>query len=125
MRERLHDLDAALDHDVGPAAVIPGDATDDDAERKTDRDADEADGQRDARAVDDAREEVAAEPVGAEQEQLPALRGTSEMKPGRDVAPEQIRVAATEEPERLVLVGVRRVDPLQIIHIEAVVVTLD
>jgi hypothetical protein len=33
MREGLHDLDAALDQNVGPAAVIAGDAADQDAER--------------------------------------------------------------------------------------------
>ena len=46
---------------------------------KLKRDADQADGQRDARAVDDAREHVAAEPVGAEQEHLAALGRADEM----------------------------------------------
>ena len=46
---------------VDPAAVIAGNAADDDAEDETERDAEQADGERDARAVDEAREHVAAE----------------------------------------------------------------
>ena len=68
-----------IDH-VDPAAVIAGDAADDDAEREADRDADQADRQRDARAVDDARQHVAAEPVGAEQEQRAALGRADEVE---------------------------------------------
>jgi hypothetical protein len=125
VRERLHDLDEALDHHVGPATVIPGDAADNDAERKADRDADQPDGQRNPRAIDDARHEVTAEPVGAEQEQLPVLGRADEMEARRGEAPEQVLVAVAEEPERVVLVRVRGVDPVQVVHVEAVVVALD
>src|SRR5215472_18489884 len=103
MREALDDLDAALDQDVGPAAVIAGDAADHYAERKADDDAEEADCQRDARAVDDARQEVAAEPVGAQQEQRPALRRAHEVHIARDIAPEFVRVAVAEPADPLLL----------------------
>ena len=85
--------------DVGPAAVIAGDAADDDAEGQADGDADQPDGQRDARAVDDPRQQIAAEPVGAEQEQLPALGRADEMQIARDHAPELVLVATAEEPQ--------------------------
>ena len=75
MREGLDNLHAALDHDIAPAAVIAGDAADDDAEGQADGDADQPDGQRDARTVDHPRHQIATEPVGPEQEQLPASAG--------------------------------------------------
>src|SRR5437868_12688930 len=84
MREALDDLDAALDQDVGPAAVIAGDAADQDAERKADDDADQPDRQRDARAIDDARQEIAAEPVGAEQKERAALGRADQVQIARD-----------------------------------------
>src|ERR1700724_648524 len=96
MRAGLDPLDAALDQDVGPAAVIAGDAANQDAEREADDDPDQPDRQRDPRAVDDARQQVAAEPVGAEQEHLTARRGAGEVDVAVDVSPELVRVAVTE-----------------------------
>ena len=78
--QRLQDLDDALDDQIEDAAVIAGEPADDDAEHEADGDAEQADGQRDARAVDDARQHVAPEPVGAEQEQLAALGRADEME---------------------------------------------
>src|SRR5712671_1986907 len=125
MREGLDDLDAALDQDVGPAAVIAGDAADQDAERKADDDADQPDGQRDPRAVDDPRQQVAAEPVGAEQEHLPARRRAGQVHIAVDIAPEFVRVAMTQPAERLILCRVGRVHPMQIGHVETVIVAQD
>src|SRR3984893_3344339 len=125
MREGLDDLDAALDQDVGPAAVIAGDAADHDAEGKADDDAEQPDRERDPRAVDDARQQIPAEPVGAEQEHLTALRRAHQVEIAVDPAPEFVRVAVAQEADRLVLLRVRRVDPAQIGHVEAVVVARD
>src|SRR5882724_5737311 len=103
MREALDDLDQALDQDVDPAAVIAGDAADDDAEGEADGDADEADGERDARAVEDAREHVAAEPVGAEQEERAAVGRAGKMEVALDETPEPIAVGVAEEADGLQL----------------------
>src|ERR1051325_3201047 len=101
MREALDHLDAALDQDVGPAAVIAGNAADQDAERKADDDADEPDRQRDARAVDNARQEIAAEPVGAEQKERSALGWADQVKITWDIAPKFVGIAVTEPADRL------------------------
>src|SRR5229473_142909 len=111
MREGLDHLDAALDQDVCPATVIAGNAADHDAEREADDDADQADRQRDPRAVDDARQQVAAEPVGAEQEQLAAFGWADEMDIACDQAPELVAVAMAQKADRLALLRVRRVHP--------------
>src|SRR4051812_26956806 len=100
MRERLDDLDPALDQHVGPAAVIPGNAADHDAENKADRDADQPDRQRDPRAVDDARQEIAAEPVTAEQKHFSPGRRAEQVQVSLDGAPEFITVATAEKAER-------------------------
>src|SRR5258707_13280980 len=125
MREGLDDLDQALDQNVDPAPVIAGDAADDDAEGEADGDADEADGERDARAVEDAREHVAAEPVGAEQEELAVLGRADEMDVALDQPPEEIAVAVAEEAQLLHLGGIGGVDALQVLHVEVVVVAID
>src|SRR5438132_526729 len=125
MREGLDDLDAALDQDIGPAAVIAGDAADQDAEGEADDDTEQSDGQRDPRAIDDARQQIAAEPVGAEQEQLAALGRAHQVHIAVDPAPEFVWIAVAQEADRLVLLRVRCVDPAQIGHVEAVVVARD
>ena len=61
-----HHLHDEQDEQVGLAAQEAGQAPQDDADRAIDRDRDDADRQRDARAVQDAREDVAAVVVGAE-----------------------------------------------------------
>src|SRR6266566_1490744 len=125
MREGLDDLDAALDQDVGPAAVITGDAADQDAEGEADDDAEQTYGQRDPRAIDDAGQQIAAEPVGAEQKHLTALRRADQVKIAVDHPPELVGIAMAEEAHRLAAFVVRRVDPAQIGHVEAVVVAID
>ena len=122
MREALDHLDAALDQDVGPAAVIAGDAADQDAERKADDNADQPDRQRDARAIDNARQEIAAEPVGAEQKERAALGRADQVQIARDIAPELVGIAVAEPADRLWLRRVRRIDPVQFRHVEAVIV---
>mgnify|MGYP000334839055 CR=1 FL=1 len=67
-RKGADDLDQALDQVVDPSAVVAGDTAQHDADRKAHQDAQQADRQRDAGAVDDPREHVAPDVVGAEQE---------------------------------------------------------
>src|SRR5271155_2469484 len=87
MREGLDDLDAALDQHVDPAAVIPGDTADYDAEGEADGHADQTDSQRDPRAINDARQHIAAKAVGSEQKQLAALSRANQVEIVRDEAP--------------------------------------
>ena len=65
--EAEQDIDDARDHAVDPAAEIAGGKPGEDADRRRDADHGGADEDRDARAVDDARQDVAAERVAAEQ----------------------------------------------------------
>src|SRR5947209_110354 len=125
MRKRLDHLDAALDQNVGPAAVVAGDAADQDAERKADRDPDQPDRQRNAGAVDDAREQVAAEPVGAEQEQIAALGRADEVKIALEQAPELVAVTMAEEADRLRLRKIRLIHAAQLRHVEMVALAVD
>ena len=104
--------------EVEQAAVIAGEPADDDAEHEADGDADQADGERDARAVDDARQHVAAEPVGAEQEELAALGRADEVEVAFEQPPELVAVAAAEEADRLHVVRVVGVFALQRVHVE-------
>ena len=71
------ELDDAHDDPVGPALEIAGERAERDADEDAEGRGGEADGQRDARAVDDAGEEVAAEVVDAE----PELRTTGRPAP--------------------------------------------
>ncbi len=92
---------------------------------KADGHADQADSERDPRAINDARQHIAAEPVGAEQKQLAALRRADQVEIARDEAPVIVLVAVAKEPDRLVLGWVRRVDPPEIGHVEMVAVAVD
>src|SRR5689334_6030143 len=124
MRETLDDLDGALDHVVDPAAVVAGDAADHEAEDEAQGDAEQADGERDARRVDDTAEHVAPESVGAEQEKRSAFGRTDEMEAAGDEAPELVLLAQAEEAQLLHLRRVGRIDALQgvgiALHLEAV-----
>ena len=126
-REGAHDLDDPLREAVHPAAVIAGEPAYDDAERKGNEDADEAHGERDARAVHDAREHVPPEPVGAEQEQRRAapIRGADEMQVGLEQAPEAVVVAAAEEAQRIDLFRVLDIDALQLREVERAGIAID
>ena len=90
-RQRAQDLDQPLDDVVDPAADVAGEAAEDQAEHERHGDADEADRERDARPVDDAREQVAPEPVRAEQEERAVLGRTDEVEVRRRHAPERDR----------------------------------
>ena len=67
-REGHHQVGQAHDRGTEPAAQIAGDDSEHRAEQDGDAVRDDADQQRGARAVDQAREQVAAEQVGAEPE---------------------------------------------------------
>ena len=67
-REGEDDVHHPHDQRVDPAAEVAGDQPDEDAGDQRQRHHHEADDQRVARAVDQPREDVAAERVGAEQE---------------------------------------------------------
>ena len=80
--DRQHQVGEAADEIVPPAAPVAGGEAQRDADQAVADLADDADGERDARAVDDARIDVAALRVGAERE-FPA---------GRDLGVHQVGV---------------------------------
>src|SRR6266567_2547218 len=98
MRERLDDLDPALDQHIRPATVIPGNAADQDAEGEADGHANQADRQRYPCAINDAGQHIATEPVGAEHKQLAPLRRANEVEIARDETPVLVPVAVAKEP---------------------------
>ena len=72
-RERERDVGEAHHQLVDPAAVVARDEAEGEPERQRDRLRDDPDRERDARAVDEARPDVATLDVGAE----PVLRATA------------------------------------------------
>src|SRR6266446_7847339 len=125
MRKRLDDLDAALDQDIGPSPVIAGNPSDQDAQRETDCNAEKPDGQREARPVDHARQQIAPESVGSGQEQLPAVGRANKVQVAGKQPPEAICTTMTEEAYWLPLLRVRRIDSLQVVHVEPVVIPIN
>ena len=105
-------------NEIEDAAVVAGQPADDDAENEADGNAEQADRERDAGAIDDARQHIATQPVGAEQEQLAVLGRTEEMKIPLEQAPEAIAVATAEEADPLHVVGIVGVLALEIVHVE-------
>src|SRR5215207_9823379 len=65
-REGEHDVGQPREHRVDPSAEVPGEQPDRDADEHREAGRDERDLERDARAVDRAREDVPAETVDAE-----------------------------------------------------------
>ena len=66
----------ALDEGVDRAAVVAGDAAEEEPEREADRQPEQADEQRGAGAEQHAAEQVAAERVGAREEDVAAGSST-------------------------------------------------
>ena len=127
LRQRAQDLDHPLDDVVDPAAEIAGDAAEEEPEGERHGDADEPDGERDARAVDDAREQVAPEPVGAERGTwCRRSAGSTRCTFSRTTAPEVVGVAAAEEADRLRLpCGPDDVVALEGLEVEGELVRID
>src|SRR5688572_7385985 len=105
--------------------MIAGDAADDDAEHKAHRDAEPADGQRHPRAVNDAREEIATEPVGAQQKHLAVLGGADQMQVTLPQAPELVGIAAAQKTNRKHLAPVISIFAFQRVHVELHVTPVD
>src|SRR6516162_1813293 len=55
---------------------------------------------------------------------MSALSGADEMQVGTEQSPEQILVAAAKEADSLAFLGVRRVDSLEVGHVEPIVETV-
>ena len=90
------------DDGVRRAGEIAGNAADDHAERERQQDADDADGQRNLRAVKQPRKNIAPELVGAEQEnRIIFVAGAEQMDGGRNQAEQFVFVAANKKMERL------------------------
>ncbi len=115
-RHRPQDLDDALDDEVHPAAVEAGDAAQQHAQEQAQHHAGEADEERDARGHQDARIEVAAELVGAEEEHAFPRAGpldAEEVDVGLEDPQQVVGVAADEHPHRQLARGVGRIGELE------------
>ena len=101
-RHRAYDLDQSLDDGVDDAAVDRRYAAEQHAEKQADRDADEPDGERHARRHKEARPQIAAEPVGAEQMQRFArlrVLQADEMDIRFEQSEQLVRIPANEHRE--------------------------
>src|SRR5262249_14939219 len=105
-RQRLQYLDDPLNDEIDNAAFITGNSTDDDAENKAHADSQKTDRQRHPRAIDDAREHVAAKPVGAEEEELAAFCGAEQMEISLDEPPEAVGLVMAKEADRLNILAI-------------------
>ena len=125
MGQAAQDLDQPLHPFVEPAAIVSRQSAEEDSEDEAGPDPQQADGQGDARAIDQAREHVLADLVGAQQMQLSLLRRTDEMETGVDGAPELVFIAAAEEAQLLHLGRVIGVFALQGLGIQLEAVAID
>ena len=92
----------AHDDGVRRAGKITGNAADDHAERERQQNADDADGQRNLRAVKQPRKNVASELVRAEKiNRIIVIAGAEQMNRGRNQAEQFVFVAANKKMERL------------------------
>ena len=80
------------------------------------------DGERDAAAVEHAREQVAAQAVRAPEEHGAALGRADQVQVALPLTPEPVLVAAAEETQRLRLRRIGLVDPFEGLHVEPVAV---
>ena len=103
--------------DVDEAAVEAGEA----AQRRPDNEGrqhpDEADGEADAATGQNPGEQVAAQIVAAQQEDL-SLPGVEQVRAAVYSPPEAVAFAPGEEPDRMDLVGVLGIDALEGFEVE-------
>jgi len=114
LRHGLQDLGQALDEHVGPAAAIAGEPAQGDAEHEAQEDADQAQEEGDAAAVEHAAEEILPQTVCAQEKAGRLLAADAEeMAVRRDEPQELPRLAVDPERERLAAAGVDPVVALQ------------
>ena len=99
-RDAEQQLGHPHDRGIDEAAEVAGDPAEQQPERERNRDADQADRQRDLRAVEQARQHVAPERIAAEQEHAARRIDAEEMDVRREKAQQLVRIAAHEEPHR-------------------------
>src|SRR5690606_21274483 len=92
------EFDDTHDDAVEPAAVIPGKAADHDAEEEAQRHTGKADTERNAGAMDQAAEHIAAEPVGPQDiERVARVLDADEFYRHGDEPGQQIRFGGRKE----------------------------
>src|SRR5260370_34170128 len=72
-----------------------------------------------------AEDEERSGPRSASQEQLPAVRGANKVQIAGKQPPEAICTTVTEEAYWLPLLRVWRIDSLQVVHVEPVVIPIN
>ena len=119
------DLDQALDDVIDPTAEIARQSAEEQSERERDRNSHNADGERNPRSVDDAREEIAAQPVGAEEEHRAVLGRAEQMHVSWHQSPEVVTIATAQEPHRLRRRRIGGVDATEALDVEGELVRID
>ena len=117
-------LDDALDQVVGEAAEVARDAAQGESDHEAEQDTDQADGDRDAGAVDHPREQVAAEAVGAEDEERSVL-GAEQVQVGTEQVPQLVVDPAHEQADDVLLLRVFVVLPAQRLAVAGAVQAVD
>ena len=96
-RQRAQNLNRALDQVIDQAAVITGDAAQYDAKQEAQPDADKTDRHRHAGTVNCAAQDIAPQPVGAEEvHRIAGLRRAYQVQVKRDPPPQLVFFAADE-----------------------------
>ena len=93
--------------------------------RKLHRDAEQPDGERDAGAIDEAREQIVAELVGAENMEIGVLGRAKQMQPALEQPPELILLSLAEETQLLDLGRIGGVFGLQRDFVALEVIAID
>ena len=112
LRHRHQHLDPPLHHDVDRAAVVPGQAAQQNADQKGQTHPDQADRQRDARPVEDAAEQVAPQIVGPQEKERRLRTGAEQMQIGFEQPPHLVLGTGCEKADRIDLIRIDDVGPL-------------
>src|SRR5438874_5790096 len=116
-RDRPQDLDHALDQRVGHPAVEAREPAQHHTQHEAHGHAEQPDGERDARAVHQPREEIAPLHVGAQHEDrargVPAGLDADQVPRRGDQAEEPVLEALGEEPDRDLVAGIGPIDALE------------
>ena len=120
LREGADDLDEALHRAVDPSPVVAGEPSEHEADHEAHRDPDQPDRERDPCPVDDPGEQVAAQAVGAEEEEGPVARRAHQVEIPLEEPPELVGVAPAEESQALHPARVFVVLPLEGVQVELV-----
>ena len=114
----MRNSDQALDEQVRGAAEVPRHAPQDAAQHEAHGDADQTHRQGDTARVQQPREQVASQLVGAEQKNHPRPVHPEQVQVGLEQAPQAVAVTPGEQPHRVAHRAVLAVQPPQAGHVD-------